>query len=181
MLRAALHNRSIVNLLAPSAPVPHTLHVPNGESVPIWEAAQRYRDAGDAVVLVAGHRYGMGSSRDWAAKGPRLVGIRAVIASGFERIHRSNLIGMGILPLRFAEGVEPADLALQPGDRIEVDAQIDRLRPRGPVDVAILRKSGRREPVAAIAAIETQFEMALLRDGGVLPHILLDATRRKAA
>jgi aconitate hydratase len=173
MLRAAFHNRSVANALAPDAPVAHTLHVPSGEVIPIWEAAERYRKDGDPVVIVAGHRYGMGSSRDWAAKGQRLLGIRAVIASSFERIHRSNLIGMGILPLRFADGIEPADVSLQPGDRIEVAAEIDRLRPRGPVDVAILRRNGERVPVAAIAAVETQFEMALLRDGGVLPHILL--------
>src|SRR5258706_14052709 len=131
MLRAAFHNRSIVNLLAPSAPVAHTLHVPSGEIVPIWEAAQRYREAGDAVVLVAGHRYGTGSSRDWAAKGQRLLGVRAVLASSFERIHRSNLVGMGILPLRLPDAIHRSSLALARGDRIEIDARAERLRPRG--------------------------------------------------
>ena len=100
MLRAAFHSRSLVNLYAPVAPVAHTLHAPSGQTLPLWEAAARYRDAGLPVVLVAGERYGTGSSRDWAAKGQRLLGIRAVLALSFERIHRSNLIGMGILPLR---------------------------------------------------------------------------------
>jgi aconitate hydratase len=180
MLRAAFHNRSVRNLLAPRAPVAHTIHVPSGEIVPLWEAAQRYADAGDPVVLVAGHRYGTGSSRDWAAKGQRLLGIRAVLASSFERIHRSNLIGMGILPLRLADGMGPAQLNLKPGDRIEVSALPGSLRPRGAVPVAIVRADGTRTPVPATAAVETQFEIDLLRDGGVIPHILLNATRKAA-
>src|SRR5213078_2754096 len=98
---------SLVNLLAPDAPVAHTVHVPSGEMMPLWLAAERYRAAGDCVVLVVGHRFGTGSSRDWAAKGQRLLGIRAVLASSFERIHRANLVGMGILPLRLGEGVGP--------------------------------------------------------------------------
>jgi aconitate hydratase len=172
MLRAAFHNRSLANALAPGAPVAHTLHVPSGDVMPIWEAADRYRDAGDSVVLVAGERYGTGSSRDWAAKGQRLLGIRAVLASSFERIHRSNLIGMGILPLRLDE-----PLRIEPGDRIEIDAPADSLRPRVAIPVTRVRRDASRQPVAATAAVETQFEVELLRDGGVLPHILLNATR----
>ncbi|HEY6135198.1 MAG TPA: aconitate hydratase AcnA, partial [Rubrivivax sp.] len=91
MVRAAFHNKTLRNLLAPNAPVAHTLHQPSGQIVPLWEAAQRYRAAGESVVLLAGERYGTGSSRDWAAKGQRLLGIRAVLANSFERIHRSNL------------------------------------------------------------------------------------------
>jgi aconitate hydratase len=172
MLRAAFHNRTVRNALAPDAPVAHTLHVPSGQVVPIWEAAKRHHDAGDSVVIVAGHRYGTGSSRDWAAKGQRLLGARAVLASSFERIHRSNLIGMGILPLRLPEGTGPEELALRPGDRIEVSALPESLRPRGAVPVAILRADGTRTALRVTAAVETQFEIALLRDGGVLPHIL---------
>ncbi|MCH3845055.1 hypothetical protein LZB92_09795, partial [Campylobacter jejuni] len=87
---------------------------PSGAIEPIWEAAEHYRRDGDAVVLLAGERFGTGSSRDWAAKGQRLLGIRAVLAVSFERIHRSNLIGMGILPLRLPAGVTPHSLAIQP-------------------------------------------------------------------
>ena len=172
MLRAAFHNRSLRNLLAPDAPVAHTLHVPSGEIVPLWEAARRYREAGRSVVVVAGERYGTGSSRDWAAKGQRLLGIRAVLAASFERIHRSNLIGMGILPLRLPEGIEPATLALVPGDRIGIDAEVDALRPRCAVGVRILRADGRIEALSATAAVETRLEVALLREGGVIPSIL---------
>ncbi|MGE8635902.1 MAG: aconitate hydratase AcnA, partial [Achromobacter piechaudii] len=98
MMRAAFYSKSLVNRLCPDAPVGHTLHAPSGRVEPIWDAAAHYRQDGHSVVLVAGARFGTGSSRDWAAKGQRLLGIRAVLAVSFERIHRSNLIGMGILP-----------------------------------------------------------------------------------
>jgi len=172
MLRAAFHNRTVRNALAPDAPVAHTLHAPSGNVVPIWEAAQRHHAAGESVVIVAGERYGTGSSRDWAAKGQRLLGVRAVIATSFERIHRSNLIGMGILPVRLGDGWSPARLALRPGDRIELDATPGNLRPRGPLGVTIARKNGERVTVPATAAVETLFEVELLVDGGVIPHIL---------
>ena len=167
MLRAAFHSKTLVNLLRPGMPVAHTLHVPSGEVVPIWEAAERYRVAGDAVVLVAGERYGTGSSRDWAAKGQRLLGIRAVLARSFERIHRSNLVGMGILPLRL-----PTGLDVRPGDRIRIDAPPSSIAPRSAVPVQLIRADGTVTHVAAVAAVETQLEAQLLRDGGVIPSIL---------
>jgi len=172
MLRAAFHSKTLVNLLAPGLPVAHTLHVPSGTVQPIWDVAQRYHDDGDAVVLVAGERYGTGSSRDWAAKGQRLLGIRAVLAVSFERIHRSNLIGMGILPLRLPPGVNPQTLQLQSGDRIEVDADAQSLAPRCTVAVRVVRADGTVQPLIATAAVETQLEAELLRAGGVMPSIL---------
>jgi aconitate hydratase len=172
MVRAAFYNRTLVNRLVPGVPVAHTLHVPSGEVMPIFEAAQLYRDEGDAVVLVAGERYGTGSSRDWAAKGQRLLGIRAVLAMSFERIHRSNLIGMGILPLRFAAGTGPDTLDLRPGDKLEVDAPAHALSPRCKVPVRIVRADGGIEAIEATAAVETQLECRLLHSGGVIPLIL---------
>jgi len=172
MVRAAFYNRTLVNRLRDGMPVAHTLHVPSGDVLPIFEAAARYRQEGNAVVLVAGERYGTGSSRDWAAKGQRLLGIRAVLAASFERIHRSNLIGMGILPLRFAAGLHPDTLDLKPGDKLEVDSPADTLSPRCAVPVRIVRADGRVEPVAATAAVETRLECELLRSGGVIPLIL---------
>jgi aconitate hydratase len=172
MMRAAFHSKTLRNLLAPAAPVAHTLHVPSGEVQPIWEVAERYRRSGDSVVVVAGERYGMGSSRDWAAKGQRLLGIRAVLACSFERIHRSNLVGMGILPLRLPAGVTPQTLALQPGDRLELSATGEALRVRGEVPVRVIRHDGRVEDIAATAAVETGLELELLRLGGVIPAIL---------
>ncbi|MBF5014535.1 aconitate hydratase AcnA [Burkholderia pseudomultivorans] len=172
MVRAAFYNRTLVNRLRAGMPVAHTLHVPSGDVLPIYEAAARYERDGDPVVLVAGERYGTGSSRDWAAKGQRLLGIRAVLASSFERIHRSNLIGMGILPLRFAAGTHPDTLDLQPGDKLKVDAPADALSPRCTVPVRIVRADGRIEPVSTTAAVETRLECELLRSGGVIPLIL---------
>lgn len=181
MLRAAFHSKTLVNLLQPGLPVAHTLHVPSGEVMPIWDAAQRYRDAGDAVVLVAGERYGMGSSRDWAAKGQRLLGIRAVLAVSFERIHRSNLIGMGILPLRMPAGMSPHTLQLQPGDQLQVHAAPELLQPRGAIAVCVRRADGREESFQATAAVETQLELSLLRAGGVIPSILHSTIQAHAA
>mgnify|MGYP001164691588 FL=1 len=172
MLRASFHSKTLGNLLAPGAPVAHTVHAPSGQVLPLWEVAQRYRDAGQSVVLVAGERYGTGSSRDWAAKGQRLLGIRAVLAMSFERIHRSNLIGMGILPLRLPRDASPQALQIAPGDRVEVDAPAAGLAPRCPVAVRILRRDGSVQPLAATAAVETQLEVDLLRRGGVIPSIL---------
>jgi aconitate hydratase len=172
MLRAAFHSKSLVNLLKPGMPVAHTLHAPSETVAPIWEVAERYRRDGDSVVLVAGERYGTGSSRDWAAKGQRLLGVRAVLASSFERIHRSNLIGMGILPLRFPPGIHPDTIHLRPGDRIEIDALPAGLTPRCAIPVRILRRDGSVEPIETTAAVETQLEVELLRMGGVIPYIL---------
>ena len=150
----------------------HTrVHAPSGEVLPIWEAAQRYREAGDAVVLVAGERYGTGSSRDWAAKGQRLLGIRAVLASSFERIHRSNLIGMGILPLRLPPGARTR----RDGPRTRRPHR-DRGRTPTPSRHAAACRCASCAPTAASrpsqpsAAVETQFEVELLRAGGVIPH-----------
>jgi aconitate hydratase len=172
MVRAAFHSKTLVNLLKPGMPVAHTLHIPSGEVQPIWDVAERYRVAGQSVVLVAGERYGMGSSRDWAAKGQRLLGIRAVLAVSFERIHRSNLIGMGILPLQLPEGVNPQTLKLQPGDKIKVEADAQSLSPRYMVRIEVQRQGGQITCLEAIAAVETQLEVDLLRAGGVIPLIL---------
>lgn len=180
MMRAAFHSKTLVNLLKPNMPVAHTLHVPSGDVQPIWDVAQRYRDAGQSVVLVAGERYGMGSSRDWAAKGQRLLGIRSVLAVSFERIHRSNLIGMGILPLLMPAGVTPQILAIQAGDQIEIAADATMVKPRAGIQVRVHRADGRVEAFHACAAVETQLEVELLRDGGVIPSILQKTIRAHA-
>ncbi|EJL77876.1 aconitate hydratase 1 [Polaromonas sp. CF318] len=172
MVRGAFHSKTLKNMLTPGLPVAHTLHVPSGDVMPLWEAAERYRKAGDSVVLVAGERYGTGSSRDWAAKGQRLLGIRAVLANSFERIHRSNLIGMGVLPLKMPVGATPFTLGLKIGDRIEIDAQPDEIQPRGPVSISVLRANGTSEHFDATAAVETALEVELLRAGGVIPSTL---------
>jgi aconitate hydratase len=172
MVRAAFYNKSLRNLLWEQSPVGQTLHVPSGTVAPIVDVAQRYRENGDAVVLLAGERYGTGSSRDWAAKGQRLLGIRAVLARSFERIHRSNLIGMGILPLRLPPECAPERLRIAPGDRIEIDAPAAAIGPRARIAVRVHRAIGTVEAYEATAAVETRLEVELLRQGGVIPYIL---------
>ncbi|MFT3955791.1 MAG: aconitate hydratase AcnA [Piscinibacter sp.] len=172
MMRAAFHSKSLVNMLKPDLPVAHTLHVPSGDVLPIWDAAARYQAAGESVVLLAGERFGTGSSRDWAAKGQRLLGIRAVLACSFERIHRSNLVGMGILPLRLPAEAHPDRLKLGPGDRIEVEAPEATVGVRCAVPVRIVRRDGRVEAFTATAALETLLDVTLMRHGGVIPYIL---------
>jgi aconitate hydratase len=172
MVRAAFYSKTLQNRLQAGMPVAHTLHVPSGDVLPIFEAAERYRHDGDALVLVAGERYGTGSSRDWAAKGQRLLGIRSVLAVSFERIHRTNLIGMGILPLRFGPGINPETLDLRPGDKLELDVPPESLTPRCAITVRIVRADRSVQQIETTAAVETQLECRLLRSGGVIPLIL---------
>lgn len=181
MVRGAFHSKTLRNHLCPGAPVAHTLHVPSGEVLPLWDVAQRYAAKGTPTVVVAGERYGTGSSRDWAAKGQRLLGVRAVLALSFERIYRSNLIGMGILPVRLAPGYDLKRLALQPGDLIEMRASAEEVTPRASLQMHLHRADGRVEAVPATAAVETQREVALLRAGGVIPAILTDTLNEEAA
>lgn len=173
MVRGLFTNPNVVNYLDRSLKAGETLYADSGERLSLWHAAQRYHQDERSTVIVAGARYGMGSSRDWAAKGVALLGVRAVIAKSFERIHRSNLAGMGILPLRIAsDAFTYEDLNLQAGDRIEINAPVELITPRCAVDVTIIRSSGERIALPVITAIETQFEVELLRNGGILPFIL---------
>jgi aconitate hydratase len=175
MLRGLFTNRNVRNLLACGI-APGATILPDGRELPLWQAAEAYRAEAQPVVIVAGERYGMGSSRDWAAKGAALLGARAVLAVGFERIHRANLIGMGVLPLRLPEGVTPETLALTVQDRIGVEAEDSAIHPRAPIPVRILRADGRVDRLTATAAIETSLEVETLRQGGLLPLILRRVT-----
>jgi aconitate hydratase len=180
MVRGLFTNKSVRNLLDPQIAPGFTIHVGSGEHLPVFRAAERYADEGASVVVVAGERYGMGSSRDWAAKGVALLGARAVLASSFERIHRSNLIGMGILPLRLPAERHPNSLHLRLGDQILIDADPAKMTPRGTVPVTIRRASGASETFTAIAAIETGLEVEILRGGGIIRLILRRVTNAEA-
>lgn len=180
MVRGLFTNKSVRNLLDPQIAPGFSIHVGSGEHLPLWRAAERYAGEGASVIVVAGERYGMGSSRDWAAKGVALLGARAVLASGFERIHRSNLIGMGVLPLRLPAERHPTSLHLKPGDQILIDADPARISPRCTVPVTIRRASGESETFTAIAAIETGLEVEVLRGGGIIPLILRRVTNAEA-
>ena len=139
MLRGLFANPTIRNKLDPAMLPGSTLHVPSGRVLPLWIAAEQYRTDELPVVIVAGERYGTGSSRDWAAKGVALLGVRAVLALSFERIHRSNLVGMGILPIQL-----PKQIQVQAGDRIEIEAAPALLTPRAPVTVTLQYTPGVR-------------------------------------
>jgi aconitate hydratase len=171
MIRGLFTNRNVRNLLRPGIPPGSTVLAGSGDELPLWRAAECYVTQFTSLVIVAGERYGMGSSRDWAAKGVALLGVRAVLAVGFERIHRSNLIGMGVAPLRLPPEWTPARLALGPDDMIEIDASADLIEPRGRIPVRIVRKSG---DIAfdVTLAVETSLEVELLLSGGILPLIL---------
>jgi aconitate hydratase len=173
MVRGAFHNKSLQNLLCPDAPIAHTVHAPSAEVVPIWEAAQRYRADHEPVVIIGGERYGMGSSRDWAAKAQRLLGVRAVLAASFERIHRSNLIGMGIVPLHIPAEAQDLLSRLRPGDRVQIAATPQRIRPQAEIPVTVLPAHGIPATFTARAAVETDLETRLLEAGGVIPTILM--------
>jgi aconitate hydratase len=167
MLRGLFANNSVRNLLAPNIPPGSTIHAATDDVLPLRLAAERYHADRESVVVIAGERYGTGSSRDWAAKGLWLLGVRAVLALSFERIHRSNLIGMGILPI-----VLPERLALTVGDTIAINADPEDVVPRGTVSISIQRLSGKTESLIAAVAVETALEVTLLKVGGILPHIL---------
>lgn len=180
MMRGAFYAKAVRNLLYPQAPIGQTIHSPSAEVLPIWQAARRYQEEGHSVVLVAGQRFGTGSSRDWAAKVQSILGVRAVLALSFERIHRTNLIGMGILPLVLPQAVSDIEqLGLQPGDEIIIQAPAGQLRPRAQIEVQIKRASTRpgsavsdHERFQAQADVQTELEVELLRCGGAMPYIL---------
>src|SRR5690606_37332578 len=172
MMRGAFHSRALKNLLHPESPVGQTLHIPSGQVRPLHEVADLYRQEGHSTVLIAGERYGTGSSRDWAAKVLRLLGVRAVLALSFERIHRSNLIGMGVVPIKLPQSLSEGPSRLLAGDTVELDLDPAELEPRCAVHVLIRRANGATETVKATAAIETMLERDFLRIGGVMPMIL---------
>ena len=173
MLRGLFTNKSVRNLLDPGLVPGSTIHAGSGAALPLWVAAQRYATEGTSLVVVAGERYGTGSSRDWAAKGLWLLGVRAVLALSFERIHRSNLIGMGIIPLQLPAELSPAALGLAARDTLEIAADPAALAPGARVAVSV-RRAGEAvdQSFVTTAAIETALEVELLREGGILPFIL---------
>ncbi len=159
-----------------TAAIHMALHVigllPDEEVMPIYDAAMRYKEARVPLVVLAGKEYGSGSSRDWAAKGTRLLGVRVVIAESFERIHRSNLVNMGTLPLQFKPGESVAALKLTGLETFDVAGIAESLRPTGEVAVRARAADGRTAEFAAVARIETPEELIAFRHGGILPYVL---------
>jgi aconitate hydratase len=145
---------------------------PSGVEMPIYDAAMQYQDAGRPTVVIAGKEYGAGSSRDWAAKGPRLLGVRAVIAESFERIHRSNLIGMGILPLEFENGKTRHDYGFTGQEVIDIPIQQGASATRKRVKAKVTGPDGRTAEIPLISRIDTVDEVAYFKNGGILPYVL---------
>jgi len=171
MMRGTFANIRIRNEMVPGVEGGMTKYVPTGETLAIYDAAQKYKADGTPLVVVAGKEYGTGSSRDWAAKGTNLLGVRAVIAESFERIHRSNLVGMGVLPLQFAEGVDRKTLGLD-GSEIFTIENVARLRPRQMVTVKVKRADGSETSFEARCRIDTVNELDYFLNGGILPYVL---------
>jgi aconitate hydratase len=146
----------------------YTRHMPAGDEMTIFDAAQRYRRDSVPLVIVAGAEYGAGSSRDWAAKGARLLGVRAVIAESFERIHRSNLVGMGVLPLQFENGTDRKTLALDGTEVFDIGGLEGGIAPRMTLNCTVTRRDGRRETIKLASRLDTTQEVEYFRHGGLL-------------
>ena len=179
MMRGTFANIRIKNMMVPGVEGGVTVHYPSRERMAIYDAAMRYTDEGVPLVVFAGKEYGTGSSRDWAAKGTRLLGVRAVIAESFERIHRSNLIGMGVLPLLFAEGMSWKTLELM-GDETVSLRGLDALKPMQWLEADVSYPSGETRAVPLRAAIDTFDELDYYRNGGILHYVLRPLPRPPA-
>jgi aconitate hydratase len=171
MVRGTFANIRLRNLLAPGTEGGITRHLPDGAQTSIYEAAVQYAEEGVPLIVIAGKEYGTGSSRDWAAKGPKLLGIRAVIAESFERIHRSNLLGMGILPLQFLPGEDRDSLGLS-GEEVYTINGLDRLVPGAQITILAEDAKGKRKEFSALVRIDTPNEIEYYRHGGILPYVL---------
>ncbi|WP_130835113.1 aconitate hydratase AcnA [[Erwinia] mediterraneensis] len=171
MMRGTFANIRIRNEMVPGVEGGYTRHYPSGEQLAIYDAAMKYQEEGVPLAVIAGKEYGSGSSRDWAAKGPRLQGVRVVIAESFERIHRSNLIGMGILPLEFPQGVTRKTLGLTGEERIDVENLTD-LTPGCRVKVTLTRPGGESETLETRCRIDTGNELTYYRNDGILHYVI---------
>ena len=176
MMRGTFANIRIRNEMVPGVEGGMTKHIPSGEQMPIYDAAMRYKAEGVPLVLFGGKEYGTGSSRDWAAKGTLLLGIRAVIVESFERIHRSNLVGMGVLPLTFQDGMDRKKLELTGEETLDI-AGLDALHPRIELKLVIHRPNGKTDTVPVLCRIDTADEVNYYRHGGILHYVLRGMAR----
>jgi len=172
MTRGTFANVRIKNLMLGGKEGGNTIFQPTGEEVSIHDAAVRHQQAGTPLIVIAGQEYGTGSSRDWAAKGTNLLGVKVVVAQSFERIHRSNLVGMGVLPLQFKEGTTAASLGLDGHETYDVVGLSPALRPQQDLSLRITRRDGRVEEVPVRCRIDTPIEIDYYQHGGILPYVL---------
>jgi aconitate hydratase len=167
MMRGTFANIRIRNKMVPGVEGGYTKHVPTGEQLAIYDAAMRYKEEGTPLVVIAGKEYGTGSSRDWAAKGTNLLGVRAVIAETYERIHRSNLVGMGVVPLQFLGDPPAFD-----GSEVFTVTGIADLKPRQEIEVRVTHSDGSQSSFPARVRIDTLNELEYFRHGGILHYVL---------
>jgi aconitate hydratase len=172
MTRGTFANVRIKNLMVPGVEGGVTKYQPEGEQMSIYDASMKYQKAGTPLVIIAGQEYGTGSSRDWAAKGTRLLGVKAVVSQSFERIHRSNLVGMGVLPLCFPEGVNAQTLKLDGTEVYSLKGLDDNIKPRQTVNLEIKRADGTVDNVPLVLRIDTPIEVDYYQHGGILPFVL---------
>jgi len=172
MMRGTFANIRLKNQLAPGTEGGWTVLLPSDEVTTIYDASVKYRERGTPLLVIAGKEYGSGSSRDWAAKGTLLLGVRAVLAESFERIHRSNLVNMGVLPLQFKDGQNAATLKLTGRETYEIVGMAHTLKPSGEVTVRATDVDGTVRQLTAIARIDTPEELVAYRHGGILPYVL---------
>jgi aconitate hydratase len=176
MMRGTFANIRIKNQMVPGVEGGVTKHYPSGEVMPIYDAAMAYAKTGTPLVIFAGKEYGTGSSRDWAAKGTNLLGVRAVIAESFERIHRSNLIGMGVIPFQFRDGVTWQSLGLTGDETVSISG-VDDIAPRKEMDVVITRADGSVVNAPVLCRIDTANELDYYFNGGIMQFVLRSLAR----
>jgi aconitate hydratase len=175
MTRGTFANVRIKNLMVPGTEGGVTKYFGKnsaGEQMSIFDAAMKYAETKTPLIILAGHEYGTGSSRDWAAKGTRLLGVRAVVAASFERIHRSNLVGMGVLPLQFADGTNTQSLGLDGSEVFSITGLSDSIQPGRQVTLEIQGKGRESRSVPVKLRIDTPIEIDYYRRGGILPFVL---------
>ena len=172
MMRGTFGNVRLRNALTPDKEGDWTVYYPENEETSIYEAGEKYQAADIPTIVIAGREYGAGSSRDWAAKGPILLGVKAAIAESYERIHRSNLIGMGVLPLQFKSGESAASLGLTGRETFDIVGITQGLKPGQDIQLKVVREDGSAFEFTALSRIDTQVEVDYYRNGGVLHTVL---------
>ena len=177
MMRGTFANTRIKNQMVPGIEGGVTAYLPGGEVMPIYDASMKYQAAGVPLVVIAGKEYGSGSSRDWAAKGTMLLGVKAVVAESYERIHRSNLVNMGVLPLQFKAGQNAASIGLTGRETFALIGAGTALKPRADVTVTATAEDGSTKSFTAVARIDTPEELVAFANGGILPYVLRQLVR----
>jgi aconitate hydratase len=178
MGRGTFGNIRLKNRIVPGVEGWYTRHLPDGEEMSIWDASQKYQQEGVPLIILGGKEYGTGSSRDWAAKGPRILGVKAVIVESFERIHRSNLIGMGVLPLQFENGESATSLGLTGEEVFDIEGIGAGLSPRQRLQVRASAPDGSTKTFQVISRIDTPIEVEYYRHDGILPYVLRQLAAR---